>query len=91
MRRDIQLRVLEEADFIVRTGATVRACARHCGVSKSTIHADMRERLPALNRSLASLAAKVLDQNRAQRHLRGGMATREKYRAAAMPQDNSKE
>ena len=81
MRRDIQLRVRKEAEYIVRTGATVRVCARQYGVSKSTIHMDMRERLPELDRSLADAAAAVLDHNRAQRHLRGGLATREKYRA----------
>lgn len=80
MRNDIRIRVLESAEYIVATGATVRTCAKKFGVSKSTVHKDMRARLPLIDTSLAKQVGKVLDVNLAERHIRGGMATREKYR-----------
>ena len=80
MRCDISLRVEEEARYILRTGATVRDCAKHMGVSKTTVHKDMRVRLKTLNRGLFEEVGEVMDKNRAERHLRGGMATREKYK-----------
>ena len=79
MRMDISLRVEEEAKYIIRTGATVRDCAKHMGVSKTTVHKDMRVRLKHLIRGLFEEVGEVIDKNRAERHLRGGMATREKY------------
>jgi len=75
----VQLRVIEAAEYILKTGATVRACADVFGVSKTTIHKDMRERLPELSPGMAKLVDAVLNKNRAERHLRGGQATREKY------------
>jgi putative DeoR family transcriptional regulator (stage III sporulation protein D) len=79
MRREIQIRVVDAAEYIVATGATVRACAKHFCVSKSTIHKDMRARLPDIDPDLARQVDKVLGINLAERHIRGGMATRTKY------------
>lgn len=79
MRREIQIRVVDAAEFIISTGATVRACARKFGVSKSTVHKDMRARLPDIDPQLAAKVDKVLGINRAERHIRGGQATRRKY------------
>ena len=79
MKREVQLRVVEAAKYILKTGATVRACAEAFGVSKTTIHKDMRERLPELSPAMARLVDAVLNKNRAERHLRGGQATKEKY------------
>ena len=81
MKDEILSRAVEAAEYIVRTGATVRACARKFWVSKSTIHKDMRLRLPEIDRNLARQVDRVLGVNRSQRHLRGGDATRAKYAA----------
>ena len=75
----IENRVLSIADYIIETGATVRAAARVFGVSKSTVHKDITERLRQINRNLGEQVAVILEQNKDERHLRGGMATREKY------------
>lgn len=72
-------RVLREAEFILDTGATVRACAKMSGVGKTTVHKDMRERLKKLNPEKARQVSRVLDGNREERHIRGGQATKEKY------------
>lgn len=85
MRREIQIRVIDSAEFIARTGATVRTCARKFGVSKSTVHKDMRVRLPLVDRELARDVDRVLGFNREQRHLRGGLATKLKYRLRRAP------
>lgn len=79
MKREVQLRVTEAAKYILKTGATVRACAEAFGVSKTTIHKDMRQRLPELSPDMARRVDAVLNQNRAERHIRGGQATKEKY------------
>ena len=79
MRSEVQKRVTAAARHILKTGATVRACADAFGVSKTTIHKDMRERLPEIDSALAERVSGVLAKNRAERHIRGGMATREKY------------
>ena len=76
MRDYIGERVRAVAEYVVATGATVRACALRFGVSKTTIHKDMRERLPRINPALAVSVGAVLDLNKAERHLRGGEATR---------------
>ena len=81
MKDEILSRAVEAAEYIVRTGATVRACARKFCVSKSTSHKDMRRRLPEIDRNLARQVDRVLGVNRSQRHLRGGDATRAKYAA----------
>ena len=75
----IENRVLSIADYIIETGATVRAAARVFGVSKSTVHKDITERLRQINRNLGEQVAVILEQNKDERHMRGGMATREKY------------
>jgi putative DeoR family transcriptional regulator (stage III sporulation protein D) len=65
--------------YIVETGATVRVAAKKFGVSKSTVHKDIAERLPQFNRTLFLSVKEVVEKNKAERHLRGGQATRHKY------------
>lgn len=79
MQEYIQKRVLEISAYILETRATVRQAAGIFNVSKSTVHKDMTERLPSLDKKLAGKVRAVLDQNKAERHLRGGEATRRKY------------
>lgn len=66
--------------YIIENRATVRAAARKFGISKSTVHKDLSERLPLYNRSLYLQAKQVLEENKAERHIRGGIATRKKYK-----------
>jgi putative DeoR family transcriptional regulator (stage III sporulation protein D) len=66
--------------YIIENRSTVRAAARKFGISKSTVHKDISERLPQFNRPLYLQVKEVLDSNKAQRHIRGGIATRKKYR-----------
>ncbi len=80
MRDYIEERVLEIAAYILEHNATVRDAAKAFQVSKSTVHKDMSERLPALNKKIAGDVRKVLDNNKAERHLRGGKATCLKYK-----------
>lgn len=87
MKDHIWKRVLEVSRYISRTKATVRDTARVFGVSKSTVHKDVTERLPKLNRDLAARVKRVLDTNKAERHLRGGEATRRKYLDESQPAD----
>ena len=82
MKDYIEERVLELAHYIIDTGSTVRAAAKKFRVSKSTVHKDVTERLLEINPGLASEVKDVLENNKAERHLRGGMATKEKYRHA---------
>lgn len=79
MKDYIEERVLELADYILETGATVRAAAKKFRVSKSTVHKDITERLQEINPHLAAQVKEVLDNNKAERHIRGGLATKEKY------------
>ncbi len=79
MADTLEERACELAVYIIETGATVRAAAQHFGISKSTIHKDISQRLPQYNRSLYRQVRLVLDENKAQRHIRGGMATKRKY------------
>ncbi len=72
-------RVMAIGNYILTNGATVRDTARVFGVSKSTVHKDVTERLPKVNQHLATEVKKVLDYNKAERHLRGGEATRQKF------------
>jgi len=81
---DIIQRTENAARYILLTGATVRQCARHIGVGKTTIHKDMRVRLKAISPGLFAEVGEILDRNRAERHLRGGEATREKYLRAKL-------
>ncbi len=80
MSDTIEERACELAVYITETGATVRAAARHFGISKSTVHKDLQQRLPQCNKLLYKQVRQVLDTNKAQRHIRGGMATRKKYK-----------
>ena len=80
MSNTIEERACELAVYMIETGATVRAAARHFGISKSTVHKDLQQRLPKCNRILYEKVRKVLDVNKQQRHIRGGMATRKKYK-----------
>ena len=80
MSDTIEERACELAVYMIETGATVRAAARHFGISKSTVHKDLSQRLPRCNKSLYEQVRQVLDINKQQRHIRGGMATRRKYR-----------
>lgn len=79
MQNYIRDRVLELSNYIIESGATVRQTAERFGVSKSTVHKDVTERLPQLNETVAGKVRRVLDNNKAERHLRGGEATKRKY------------
>lgn len=79
MKSYIEERAVEIARFIIENNATVRQTAKKFGISKSTVHKDVTERLSQVNPSLAHEARKVLDVNKSERHIRGGMATRAKY------------
>ena len=80
MKGNIEERACELAIYIIENRSTVRAAAQKFGISKSTVHKDLSERLPLYNRSLYLQVKAVLDENKAQRHIRGGIATRKKYR-----------
>ena len=82
MADTIEERACQLAVYIIETGATVRAAAKQFGISKSTVHKDLSQRLPSYNRSLYTQVREILEENKAQRHIRGGLATREKYRKA---------
>lgn len=79
MKEYIEERAVAIANYIIVYNATVRQAARKFGISKSTVHKDVAERLSHINPPLASRARVVLDINKAERHIRGGMATKEKY------------
>lgn len=79
MKDYIEERVLGIAEYIIRNGATVREAAKKFRISKSTVHKDATERLQFINPALASEVRKVLDLNKQERHIRGGLATKEKY------------
>lgn len=80
MKGNIEERACTLARYIIENKATVRAAAKKFNISKSTVHKDISERLPQFNRSLYLQARAVLEVNKAQRHIRGGIATRKKYR-----------
>lgn len=80
MKNYIEERAVETARYIVEAKATVRQAAKKFGISKSTVHKDITARLGQIQPELARQAQAVLQVNKAERHLRGGMATREKYR-----------
>ncbi|MGI6649384.1 MAG: sporulation transcriptional regulator SpoIIID [Bacillota bacterium] len=81
MQDYIRDRVLELGNYILETTATVRQTADLFGVSKSTVHKDVTERLPRINPELAYQVRLILEHNKAERHIRGGEATRRKYRS----------
>ena len=80
MRTNIEERACELAEYIIQNKATVRAAAERFGVSKSTVHKDMTERLREIDRLRYEKVRLILEQNKAERHLRGGNATRRKYK-----------
>ena len=79
MKEYIEERAINVANYIIEHNATVRQAAKAFGISKSTVHKDVTERLECINPFLAGEARKVLDVNKSERHIRGGLATREKY------------
>ncbi len=79
MQEYIQRRVMEISNYIIESSATVRQTASVFGVSKSTVHKDVTERLPLINEMVAARVRDILDTNKAERHLRGGEATKRKY------------
>lgn len=79
MKPYIEQRAIEIANFIINKNATVRETAKKFGISKSTVHKDITDRICKVNPSLAIDVRKVLEINKAERHIRGGMATKEKY------------
>ncbi len=79
MKGYIEERAVDIANYIIEENATVRQTAKRFGISKSTVHKDVTERLVQINPALAKSARKVLDVNKKERHIRGGLATREKY------------
>ncbi|MDY5807038.1 MAG: sporulation transcriptional regulator SpoIIID [Lachnospira sp.] len=79
MKTYIEERAIRTGQYIIETKATVRQAADKFGVSKSTVHKDVTSRLSKINPALAMEARKVLDVNKQERHIRGGMATKEKY------------
>ncbi len=87
MADTISQRACEIAVYIIETGATVRTAAKHFGISKSTVHKDLSQRLPKFNARLYHQVRSILEINKAQRHIRGGMATKEKYRLRSEAQD----
>ncbi|MBS6366860.1 MAG: sporulation transcriptional regulator SpoIIID [Clostridiales bacterium] len=80
MRENIEKRACDLAVYIIENQATVRAAAKQFGISKSTVHKDLTERLEVYNRPLYLQVKEVLNRNKAERHLRGGIATRRKYK-----------
>ena len=80
MADTIEERACELAVYIIENGATVRSAASHFGISKSTVHKDLQFRLPKCNKALYIQVRQVLDRNKQERHIRGGLATRNKYK-----------
>ncbi len=82
MADTIEERACQLAVYIIETGSTVRSAAQHFGISKSTVHKDLSQRLPRYNLLLYHQVRVILDNNKAQRHIRGGLATKIKYQNA---------
>ena len=80
MKGNIEERACALAAYIIENRATVRAAAKKFGISKSTVHKDLQDRLPSINKALYAQVKGVLDENKAERHIRGGIATRKKYK-----------
>ena len=79
MKRYIEDRVIEIANYIIENNATVRQAATKFGISKSTVHKDVSDRLKNINGCLAKEVRIILDHNKEERHIRGGLATKDKY------------
>ncbi len=82
MHDAVDIRAVELGEYIVRNNATVRAAAKAFSVSKSTVHIDVTKRLCSIDPVLYEKVRKILDENKAQRHIRGGLATKQKYKNA---------
>lgn len=80
IREDLEQRARELALYLIENRTTVRAAAKKFGVSKSTVHKDLSERLAMCDRALYGQVKAILDENKSQRHIRGGLATRRKYK-----------
>ena len=80
MSDTMEKRACQLAVYMIETGATVRSTAKVFGISKSTVHKDLTQRLPEYNGSLYRKVRKVLEKNKQERHIRGGLATRKKYK-----------
>ena len=80
MKENIEERACNLAVYMIENRATVRAAAKKFGISKSTVHKDLSQRLPQYNKALYEQVKVILDTNKAQRHIRGGLATRKKYK-----------
>ena len=80
MTDNLNERACKLAVYMIETGATVRSAARHFGISKSTVHKDLTQRLDQYNHGLYVQVREILDLNKQERHIRGGMATRRKYK-----------
>lgn len=80
MKGAVEERAIELGEYILENKATVRAAAKKFHISKSTVHKDVSDRLQTVNPQLYSEVRQILDINKAQRHIRGGIATRQKYR-----------
>ena len=80
MSDTIEKRACELAVYMIETGATVRATAKHFHISKSTVHKDICQKLPTYNPALYTQVRQILDLNKQERHIRGGLATRKKYK-----------
>lgn len=79
MTDNIEERACQLAVYMIENRGTVRSAANHFGISKSTVHKDLSERLPRVNPALYQQVRSLLEVNKQERHIRGGMATREKY------------
>ena len=79
MKDDLEKRACQLAVYMIETGATVRAAAGHFGISKSTVHKTLTQRLRQCNYTLYLQVRQVLDKNKSERHIRGGLATKRKY------------
>jgi len=86
----IEERIYRAANYIIENGATVRDAAKVLCISKSSVHKDVAERLPQLNPRLAKQVRRVLDKNKAERHIRGGQATYRKYKGTTTKQRTAK-
>ncbi|MDO4812001.1 MAG: sporulation transcriptional regulator SpoIIID [Eubacteriales bacterium] len=80
MKGNMEERACNLAVYIIENRTTVRAAAKKFGISKSTVHKDLQDRLPQFNRTLYLQVKEILEENKAQRHIRGGLATRKKYK-----------
>ena len=80
MKGNMEERAAALALYVIENRTTVRAAAKKFGISKSTVHKDLSERLPVYNRTLYLQVKEILEENKAQRHIRGGLATRRKYK-----------